>query len=281
MFVNTFNSEYLDSFRKILTIRNYAKSSISNYLNQVYLFLSHYNVDAKQITLPQIKEYFYYCSDKKKYSVSSMKHSIFAIKLFYDTVFNKKYDFTFAYKFRNEYKLPNVLSSDDVRKILDVTQNLKHKAILMTIYSAGLRLSELIELKVSDIDSKRGLIKIRQSKGNKDRYVMLSEKLLDTLRDYYSQYKPKSSLFEGQNKEKYSPRSVQQVFKSALEKAGVKKDASVHTLRHSFATHLLEKGTDIRYIQKLLGHKNISTTQIYTHITKDAFDKLKSPLDSL
>jgi len=147
------------------------------------------------------------------------------------------------------------------------------------IYSAGLRLSEVIEMKLNDIDSKRMLIKIVQEKGKKDRYVMLSEKLLIILREYYKEYKPKEYLFEGQKGGKYSARSVQAIFKEALRNSKINKEASVHTLRHSFATHLLESGTDIRIIQQLLGHSSLKTTQIYTQASSSKISEIKSPLD--
>jgi site-specific recombinase XerD len=154
----------------------------------------------------------------------------------------------------------------------------------MTIYSAGLRIGEAINLKIKDIDSQRMQIRIEQAKGKKDRYTLLSPKTLDILRHYFKEYHPQKWLFEGQTAgEKYSVRSIQNIFGAAVEKAGIKKDVSVHTLRHSFATHLLENGTDLRYIQSLLGHESSKTTEIYTHVTvtTKGFDQIKSPLDKL
>jgi site-specific recombinase XerD len=151
----------------------------------------------------------------------------------------------------------------------------------MLAYSAGLRISELINVKINDIDSKRMQIRIEQSKGKKDRYTLLSPKLLEILRVYFKEYKPKELLFEGASGGNYSQRSIQAILKASMAKAGIKKHASVHTLRHSFATHLLENGTDLRYIQSLLGHESSKTTEIYTHITTKGFDQIKSPLDKL
>ena len=167
----------------------------------------------------------------------------------------------------------------NVVKLIKVTSNLKHKTILLLIYSAGLRLGELLNLKLGDIDSETMKIHIRQSKGKKDRYIMLSENALKLLREYYKLYKPKVYIIEGQKGGKYSPKSVQNIFKAALKKAGIKKKATVHTLRHSFATHLLDEGTDIRYIQELLGHRKLETTQIYTHVSSHSINKIKSPAD--
>ncbi|MFC2118960.1 tyrosine-type recombinase/integrase, partial [Bacteroidota bacterium] len=156
------------------------------------------------------------------------------------------------------------------------------RAIISTIYSGGLRISELINLKITDIDSKRMQIRVRNSKGNKDRITLLSPNILDLLREYYNNYKPKLWLFEGPGgKKPYSKRSIQEIFKKAKSKTRIKKHATVHTLRHSFATHLLEKGTDLRYIQVLLGHHSSKTTQIYTHVSNRSLNIIKSPFDDL
>jgi site-specific recombinase XerD len=178
-------------------------------------------------------------------------------------------------------KLPDVLSLEEVKQIIDSIDNLKHKTIISLIYSCGLRISECINLKSSDIDSKRMLIKIVQSKGNKDRYLQLSPKLLELLRIYFKSYNPNENLFQGQFRDEYSARSIQNILKRALHKCNIKKRITVHSLRHSFATHLLEQGTDIRIIQEILGHKDIRTTQIYTHISKTKLSQIKNPFDDL
>jgi site-specific recombinase XerD len=182
---------------------------------------------------------------------------------------------------REEKTLPVVLSEQEIGDLLRITENIKHKTILMLCYSAGLRLSELIQVRISDIDSKRMQIRVEQGKGKKDRYTLLSSKLLELLRIYYKQYRPKTWLFEGAEGAQYSTRSIQSIMRESCKKAGIKKKVSVHTLRHSFATHLLENGTDLRYIQALLGHASSKTTEIYTHITTKGFDQIKSPLDKL
>jgi len=176
--------------------------------------------------------------------------------------------------------LPTVLSEEEVKQIINCVSNLKHKAILLTIYSAGLRISEAVNLKIADIDSKRKVIIIKDAKGKKDRNSLLSEKLLVVLREYFKQYKPKIWLFEGQFGGRYSDRSIQNVFRKACIDAKIMKKVSVHSLRHSFATHLLERGTDLRYIQELLGHSSSKTTEIYTHITRKGMEQVKSPLDN-
>ncbi|WKU18568.1 tyrosine-type recombinase/integrase [Advenella alkanexedens] len=182
---------------------------------------------------------------------------------------------------KKEKTLPVVMSEEETIRVLRAIENVKHKAILMTIYSAGLRISECINLKIKDIDSKRMQIRIEQSKGKRDRYTILSEKTLIILRTYFMEYKPKDYLFEGQKGGAYSSRSIQNIFKAAVLKAKIQKEVTVHTLRHSFATHLLENGTSLCYIQSLLGHSSSKTTEVYTHITTKGMEQLKSPMDLL
>ena len=182
---------------------------------------------------------------------------------------------------RKENYLPEVLSEEEITSILKAISNLKHKAIIMVIYSGGLRISELINLKVKDIDSDRMQIRISQAKGKKDRYTLLSNKTLLILRKYFTEYKPKEWLFEGVSGGQYADSSIYSIFKKAIASANIKKKVSIHSLRHSFATHLLENGTDLRYIQNLLGHSSSKTTEIYTHITVKGFDLIKNPLDKL
>ena len=178
--------------------------------------------------------------------------------------------------------LPNVLSKEEVKKILEANSNLKHKAMLSMIYSCGLRRSELLNLKFSDIDSKRNIVIIRQSKGRKDRITPLSAKILDLLRGYYKEYSPKTYLFEGQEKNtQYSARSLEEVLKKSVRLASINKPVTLHWLRHSYATHLLESGTDLRYIQELLGHNSSKTTEIYTHVSTKNIQQIKSPFDDL
>jgi len=174
-----------------------------------------------------------------------------------------------------------VLSEEEVVRILNATENLKHKAILMTIYSGGLRVSELTNLRIKDIDSNRMQIRVAQAKGKKDRYTLLGNTTLEILRKYVAEYKPKEWLFESYDGQQYRSRTIQEILRKSVNKVGLKKKISVHTLRHSFATHLLEAGTDIRYIQSLLGHSSGKTTEIYTHITTKGFEQIKNPLDKL
>jgi len=283
---NTFKSmkkqELLSVYKKLLKIENYSEQTIKSYYSALRLFLewiSKSKLDS--VTEKSIEDYLYYCKTKRKYSFSSMKLVVASIRYLYVKVLKKEIPEALNIKLRKPSILPSVLSTKEISKILEIIKNLKHKTIIVLIYSAGLRLGELLNLELSDIDSETMKIHIRQAKGKKDRYVMLSENVLALLRDYYKKYKPNKYVIEGQNGGRYSPKSVQSIFKRALQKAGIKKKATVHTLRHSFATHLLDDGTDIRYIQELLGHKRLETTQIYTHVSSYSINKIKSPADKL
>ena len=238
--------------------------------------------EIKTIDEPAIIKFLRFLVTERKISITYQNQSINAIKYYYEKVLGGQRKFYFIDRPNKEKTLPSVLSTQEVIDILKQTENIKHKAILMTIYSAGLRISESINLKFKDIDSDRMQIRVEQGKGKVDRYSLLSVRTLIILREYYKQYRPTVWLFEGVKKgEQYSTRSIQQIFQDAVHKAGITKDVSVHTLRHSFATHLLENGTDLRYIQSLLGHANSKTTEIYTHITTKGFDQIKSPMDTL
>lgn len=183
---------------------------------------------------------------------------------------------------KKEKKLPVVLSPSEVKRIFNATVNIKHKAILMTIYGAGLRVSEAANLKISDIDSSNMQIHIRQGKGKKDRYCMLSPMILNILREYYKYYHPKEWLFQGSTPNKpISSRTIERVFEISKKKSGITKNATVHTLRHSFATHLLESGVDVYHIQQLMGHSSVKTTSIYIHLQRKDVLNIKSPLDTL
>lgn len=274
--------EYLNDFITLLNINRYSYRTIKAYTNAIKVFLSAFpGREPTEIKISEIEKFINSMVTDKNISPSYQKVLVGAIKMFFNGLLRKNYQLNYLFPDRYERKLPDVLDKSEVQQIIQSIQNLKHRTIISLIYSAGLRLNEVIEMKVNDIDSKRMLIKVRQGKGNKDRYVMLSEKMLSLLREYYKAYKPKEYLFEGQKGGKYSTRSIQAVFQQALRRSGITKKASVHTLRHSFATHLLEAGTDIRVIQQLLGHSSIKTTQIYTQVSHTSISKIKSPLDSL
>ncbi|MDB5257348.1 MAG: site-specific recombinase XerD [Chitinophagaceae bacterium] len=271
-----------DSYREKLSIKRYSSSTMKTYMNCFKEFINHYETVAlSDISEEQIKQYILYLVEEKKVSSSYQNQMINAIKFYYEQVLGKERRFYYIDRPFKEQKLPSVLSVDEVKKIISQIENLKHKCMILMLYSAGLRISELIHLKIADIDSKRMLIHVKSAKGQKDRMTLLSEKILLYLRKYFLVYRPKEYLFEGQEGGQYSTRSVQNIFQKACVKAHIKKKVSLHTLRHSFATHLLENGTDLRYIQVLLGHSSSKTTEIYTHITRKGMENIKSPLDRL
>jgi len=260
----------------------YSKNTLDTYTNMFEEFINHFpETEIEEITDSMIVDFLRYLVNERNISGSYQNQSINAIKFYYERVLGGQRKIYTIDRPRKEKMLPEVLSEEEVVMILNATENLKHKAILMTIYSAGLRIGELINLRLKDIDSQRMQIRVEQAKGKKDRYTLLGEKTLEILRKYVSEYKPKVWLFEGMNGEQYSTSSIQANLKIAVDKTGIKKRITAHTLRHSFATHLLEAGTDIRYIQSLLGHSSGKTTEIYTHITTKGFDQIKSPLDKL
>lgn len=269
-------------FIEQLTIKRYSENTKNTYISVFSKFLEYYSdTKPEDITDEQIRTYLLHIIEKQKVSASQQKQVINSIKFYYESVLGRELPKGSVQRPRKTKELPDVLSREEVAEILKAVKNLKHKAILFTIYSAGLRRSELINLKVNDIDSKRNCIVIRGAKGSKDRMTLLSPRLLELLREYFIQYKPKIYLFEGANGEQYSITSMRNILKRAVEAAGINKDVHLHTLRHSFATHLLEDGVDIRYIQALLGHSSSKTTEIYTHVTTRGFSKIRSPLEDM
>jgi site-specific recombinase XerD len=269
-------------FIKTMTLKNYAPNTIRTYKSMMQEFLEYYkDKDPAKITEEQIREYLLHLIEDRKVSISYQNQSINAIKFYYEQVLGRPVKTYYVQRPKKPKVLPNVLSEEEIQLILNNMVNLKHRCIISLAYSAGLRLGEVINLKPGDIDSKRNYVIVRQGKGMKDRYSLLSSRVLEMLRAYYKEYQPKEFLFEGQFGGPYSATSIHNILKVAVEKAGIKKRVTVHTLRHSFATHLLERGTDIRYIQELLGHQSSRTTEIYTHMTQKGLGKIKSPLDNL
>lgn len=264
------NLKNIQKLRQFMYVRSYSERTIETYCSILTKMFSYFNVDASKVTNQQIQYYIQYCVIRLKYSDSYQNQLINAVKLFYKIVFCRIVKPAYITRPKRKRRLPEVLSQHEVKQIIQSIDNLKHKAIIATIYYLGLRISECINLKISDIDSKRMIVRVHQSKGNKDRYIPLNVQLLQIIRAYYKKYYTKKYLFNGQNAEKYSTTSIQKIFYRAICKIGIKKYVSVHTLRHSFATHLLEKHNDIRIIQQILGHQRITTTQIYTHITPES-----------
>lgn len=263
--------------------KRYSPSTVKTYSDALKSFLIYYReISISEITNDHVIEYNNNFILTNNISASYQNQIVNAIKLFFSTVENRKMIIELIHRPKNEKKLPNVLSKEEVKLILNAHYNIKHKTMLSLIYSCGLRRSELLNLKLQDIDSKRNLITVRQGKGKKDRITTLSPKILEMLRSYYICYKPKTWLFEGRlQNEPYDARSLSNVLKQALTKANIGKPVSLHWLRHSYATHLLESGTDLRFIQELLGHSSSKTTEIYTHVSTKSLQQIKSPFDDL
>lgn len=273
----------LNKLKLWMAHKRYSASTINTYVDAAKSFLMFTcPKPIKSVVNDDVVRYVNEYIIKRGLSFSYQNQVVNAVKLFFREVVHCNLDIDKIERPRRENKLPNVLSKEEVRLILNAHSNIKHKTMLSLIYSCGLRRSELLNLKPADIDSKRNIIVIKQAKGKKDRIVPLSPKILIMLRDYYTTYKPKTWLFEGQNEnEKYDERSLSNVLKQALVKVNITKPVSLHWLRHSYATHLLESGTDLRCIQELLGHSSSRTTEIYTHVSTKNIQQIKSPFDDL
>ena len=272
----------VEEFKRWLRSGRYSENTVKTYCEALQSFLTFF----KSKSVGEI------CNDdliifnnefilKHKLSASYQNQIINAVKLFFRKIENSAMNVELVHRPKRYNPLPKVLALEEVRDIINVLNNIKHKCMISLIYSAGLRRSELLNLKIKSIDSNRMEIFISHAKGRRDRVVPLSETVLQLLRTYYLKYKPKEYLFEGYGGGQYSERSLALVLKKACREAGIKKEVNLHMLRHSYATHLLESGTDLRYIQELLGHKSSRTTEIYTHVSRSALKQIKSPLDKL
>lgn len=264
-----------------LRIQGYSNKTIKAYVGHLRRFMEH-NSEYSTYNETLIKRYILHLKEQINCSHSYISQLIASLKFYYIKIRGlPDFEFSIVHP-RKEKKLPNVLSKKEVQSIISAVQNLKHKTIIMLTYSAGLRVSEVAQLKVTDIISQRGLIKVCQGKGKKDRVTLLSEKMLEILRIYYKSYKPDNWLFPGAEPDRpITTRSIQNVFERACKKANINSKATVHWLRHSFATHLLESGVDLRYIQELLGHSSSKTTEIYTHVSSKEIAKIRNPLDDI
>jgi len=283
--INALHKNNLNAFYRMqeqLLLKAYSINTQKVYLGEFYQFLkSLKSFPAEDVNNEKLRAYLLYCVRALKLHSSTIHSRINALKFYYETILQRTTVFDDIPRPKKGNTLPKVLSKIQLKTIFDLTHNLKHRMILKMVYGMGLRVSELVNLKLENIDSSRMLVHIQQAKGKKDRYVVLPASILNELRSYFLQYRPKKYLFEGQTGCIYSIRSVQAVFKAAMQRAQIKKQIGIHGLRHSYATHLLEAGTDIVFIQKLLGHAAIKTTMIYTQISYHQLEKIKSPLDHL
>ncbi|MEY4432320.1 MAG: hypothetical protein RLZZ44_450 [Bacteroidota bacterium] len=275
---------YLQCFSERLRILRYNPSTIKNYQSNVGSFLKAIAQELSsvdEIKIIHIEKYLFSKINNEAISPSHQRIILVCISKFYDLVLEKKINLKHLYPKRSNHKLPFALTGPEIKNIIDATENLKHKCIIMVLYSAGLRLSEVVQLKLSDIDFSTMTIAIRYPTDSKYRLVMLSEKLVGILKQYFAKYRPVRYLFEGQNNAQFSSRSIQQIVRQSASKSGLKTIVSPYILRHSFAIHLLEAGIDIRYVQQLLGHTDSKTTEIYSVISAVTKTQIKSPLDNL
>lgn len=279
---NTQNDKLYKSMKDELTLKGYSHKTLKSYLNHIKVFSSFIDKEMSTVKPEDIRRYIIHLLEEQQVSHSYASQAISAIKFLFCEVLKTNINVCDLPRPKKEKKLPDVLSQEEVFEILRALDNQKHKAILFLVYSAGLRVGEVVRLKIEDIDSKRMLIHIRQSKGAKDRYTVLSQICLEQLRTYAKAYHPETWLFPGPKQGSHlTERTVQRVFENACLSAKITKDVSIHVLRHSFATHLLEGGTDLRYIQELLGHSSSKTTEIYTHVTEKSMMNIQSPLDKM
>jgi len=275
--------DLVEQMRMDMVVRDYSPKTIETYLWHLNVFSVHFNHDVANLEADDIRKYLYYLKTEKEYSTSNLRQAYSAIRYLYRNHFEMPVGLKDLRGPKPSFRLPVVLDKSEIRRIFNVIENQKHKLILMTIYSGGLRVSEAARLRVCDIDSHQMRINVRYGKGRKDRYTLLSGRLLKELREYWLRYRPKVWLFPGCNDKRghIATNTIQRVFKHSCTKAGIKKPATVHTLRHSFATHLLDEGAHLFAIQKLLGHRHIQNTLIYLHLQRNFAREIQSPIDKL
>jgi integrase/recombinase XerD len=273
-------SKLREKMKMDLELKGYASNTQTAYLKSVEKFALYHGRSPDLLGTDEIKQYLHYLITTMKVSHSYISTAYSALKFFYETTLGREWNMKEIPRSKKPKKLPVILSPSEIQDIFEAINNPKHKAILMTIYGGGLRASEVAHLKVTDIDSKNMTIRVNQGKGKKDRYTLLSQKNLNVLREYWSYYHPHDWLFPGiPITNSISTRSIQKIFEKAKDEAGIKKPVSAHTLRHCFATHLLEQGISLYHIQHLLGHSNPKTTNVYIHLTRRDILSVKSPLD--
>ena len=273
-----FPPEYIETLR----LKDYNESTIITYQQHFQRFLKFFeNSKPEDIPFDEIRQYILYLVEGKKISASSQNNAINAIKFYYNEVINRTIDDFFIPRPRKAKTIPKILNEKEVSLILKSVSDLRNKCMIFLIYSAGLSPSELTYLKIKDIDSDKMKIFVSSAKSDKDRFVILSEKILNLLREYFKKYKPQEWLFESKPEKQYPKRNLQKAFKAAVNKSGIEKPATLSILKNSFAVHLLEKGVDIRYIQQMLGHKHSKTTMKYLKVSKRDLSAIQSPLDSL
>jgi site-specific recombinase XerD len=281
--IHTENAHVLPNMQQHLQLKAYSASTIKTYTNEMaQLLYTLKSTPADTLSIQRLKDYLQYCYTTLQLSENTLHSRMNALKFYYEQVLNKERFFWEVPRPKKRIILPKVISEEKILKGLLSIENLKHKALLFTAYSAGLRVSEAVSLKVTDIDSDRMQIRVENAKGKKDRMVTLAKATLQILRDYFIEYKPNKYLFEGQHQHEHlATRTAQKIFQQTYKSLQLPSSISFHSLRHSYATHLLENGTDIKYIQELLGHNDIKTTLRYTHVSKKELGRIESPLDKI
>jgi site-specific recombinase XerD len=280
--IDPINQPALDELRKTLILKGYSKSTQRTYYYEfAQLLYTLGNHDVKELDAERLKSYFLYCAEKLLMTESQIQSRISAVKFYFEQVLKREKTFYDIPRPKSPSQLPKHINAKDIKKLFAAVSNPKHALMLKLCYGMGLRVSEVVGLRITDIDSANMQVLISRGKGKKDRYVNLPESILGELRDYYRKYKPTKYLFAGQGGGQYSVRSLQKVFSDAMKKAKINKNIGIHGLRHSYATHLLESGTDISYIQQLLGHNDIKTTLVYAKVARKDLKKVASPLDKL
>jgi len=264
-----------------MEIRNYSPRTIKTYVAMLAAASKYYHQSPDKITIEQLKNYLHYCTKERGLSVSTINQTINAFRILFQDVLSISWETIKIKRPRKNKHLPIILSKEEVSKMIEVTINLKHKAIIALLYSSGIRRDELLNLQPSDIDSNRMLIRIRNGKGNKTRETLLARNTLDILREYYRRYHPYKYLFESYKPGfPYSASSATKIVRRAANRAGVTKPVCIHSFRHAFATHLLEQGANLKVIQRLLGHTSMRTTSVYLHLAKTDYTGVKSPFDT-
>lgn len=275
--------QILQQLKFDIELRGLSKNTQDEYYTKVKIFQNHFDKPATELDEKHIREFLHYLITEKKLSSESVNSYNSGLRFLYGVTLNINLNYKQIPRHRNHRKFPEILTKEEIQNLFNACNDLRDKCILMTIYGAGLRLNDVACLKVSDIDSKKMQLLIRDGKGSKDRYAILSQANLKILRDYWKSYHPKEWLFYSRNHtgNHITSRAVQNIFRKYLKKAEITKNVTVHSLRHSFATHLLESGTNIYHIKQLLGHSNIRTTCIYLHLLKIESLNVSSPLDML
>jgi integrase/recombinase XerD len=273
----------LETVRREMRLRNYSHPTIKAYISCVRKLIDHHRPrHPRDLQDEDIRTFILHLMEVEHFEAASVHQVINALRFLYVELYRRPMVLGDLPRPKKERKLPVVLSGDEVRAIFEATNNLKHRILLMLVYSSGLRVGEVVRLRIEDLDDGRKLIHVHTGKGKKDRYTLLADSVMDVVEEYIRVYRPREWLFTGTLPDRpYSVRSAQSVFQRAAKNAGIQKHVTIHSLRHAFATHLLEQGVDIRVIQQLLGHASVKTTEVYTHVSRRILTQVRSPIETI